>query len=677
MKKEIIKVPGHVGYLSEWKDFSLPDHPCIINKTLTGCGFTEWCITSNLPIILCSPRRVLLTNKENQHSGEVYYARNEYENVIGVDIDLTNTKKPTPTEMLIEKSQESVKLFENKVIDAILNFSMRGKVPKILVTYDSFRLLYEVLTKHNYLNYFYIVVDEFQSIFTDSRFKASTEMEFVNYLRGLQKVCLVSATPMMEEYLDLLEDFKKLPYYELDWKSENPGRIDIPNIIPNPYRGSLVSIAINIIDDYKSGRFEKDIIRDDQGNLIETESKEVVFFVNSVRNICDIIKKCGLTVDNTDVICSDTEYNKEKVRLAFGIRGKANFTRENLTHIPKFGEPRKMFTLCTKTAYLGADFYSDNARTIILSDANIECLAVDITLDLPQILGRQRNFKNPWKNCAELYFKTGTGIHDITEEDFNNLIKEKLISTDTLLNLFERAVDREKQEYIKILEDSISINHYRNNYVSIDMHSGSSKVPRKNDLVLVSERRAFDIQRKDYFNRFSVLSEIEKRFGSISKSPDSIDILDEFVKIFSKLQRFTDKMKYICDSVKSYPTLENRILKLVPKEMKNLYLVVGVKRLSALSYQKSKILSEIGQSDQVTSVSDNLRDLIYSEFSEGDKVPRSVLKDRLTYIYELSGIDKKVQASAIEEFFEVERVKISNRQTGKRDEGFKLLRKRV
>lgn len=67
-----------------------------------------------------------------------------------------------------------------------------------------------------------------------------------------------------------------------------------------------------------------------------------------------------------------------------------------------------MFTLCTRTVYLGADFYSTCARSFIFSDANIDCLSVDISLDLPQILGRQRLDCNPWKNCAELYYKLNT-----------------------------------------------------------------------------------------------------------------------------------------------------------------------------------------------------------------------------------------------------------------------------
>ena len=61
-------------------------------------------------------------------------------------------------------------------------------------------------------------------------------------------------------------------------------------------------------------------------------------------------------------------------------------------------QPHKQFTFCTRTAYLGADFYSPNAYTIICSDCNIESMSLDISLDLPQIMGRQRLQKNIF-NC--------------------------------------------------------------------------------------------------------------------------------------------------------------------------------------------------------------------------------------------------------------------------------------
>ena len=71
MNKQIINVPKGIRFLSDWPDFELPEIPTIINKSITGCGFTEYCIRGPQNVILCSPRKILLENKEKQHPGEV------------------------------------------------------------------------------------------------------------------------------------------------------------------------------------------------------------------------------------------------------------------------------------------------------------------------------------------------------------------------------------------------------------------------------------------------------------------------------------------------------------------------------------------------------------------------------------------------------------------------------
>ena len=58
---------------------------------------------------------------------------------------------------------------------------------KILVTYDSFRHVKDALQELGLFDYFQIVVDEFQSIFIDSRFKSDTELELLGHLRDIQR----------------------------------------------------------------------------------------------------------------------------------------------------------------------------------------------------------------------------------------------------------------------------------------------------------------------------------------------------------------------------------------------------------------------------------------------------------------------------------------------------------
>jgi hypothetical protein len=613
---------------------------------------------------------MLLKNKEEQHIGEVYYAKSKFDKNLKIDIDYSTKNVKSKKEIPTEITKELVEEFKQGIKEAYLKFKANNYAPKFLVTYDSFRLLSDALKELKVLEEFHIVIDEFQSIFLDSRFKADTELEFVNRIQGISKICYVSATPMMESYLKLIPEFKDLPYYELDWEKKNEDRVEIPLIIPKSYKGSVSSIAYEIISKYKDGIYERDISFDSDNNLIEVESKELVIFVNSVKNICEIIKKCELTLDNTNVLCADTDDNKLKVRKAFGV-SKKDLPKDFLMQVPKEGEQHKMFTLCTKTVYLGTDFYSTNARTVVISDANIECLAVDISLDLSQILGRQRLEVNPWRNYAEFYYKIGMGISDISEEEFNNFIKKKIDATNIMLNIYNKSSDAEKDQLLPRLEKLISVNYYKDDYISIDKHSGSNKVPMLNSLVLISERRAFDIQKEDYFSRFTVMSKLR----DLVKGGQSHNLLElkEFYIKFNSYNHFIDKMRFLCMVLKDADkTFESKILKIVPKEYKNYYLVLGASTLGTLCYYRNRIEEAYLAKLNKTKKLDRISEKIYEKFNVGDRISRRKIGVILKEIYDELGIVQKViKATEIMKYFEVEEVKVTENKH--RYDGFKLL----
>jgi hypothetical protein len=92
-----------------------------------------------------------------------------------------------------------------------------------------------------------------------------------------------------------------------------------------------------------------------------------------------------LSTDQCNILCAQTDDNNKQIREAFNavIKKKAEQagiknpeligSKENVIgEIPLEGKAHKMFTFCTRTVYLGADFYSRCASTFIFSDANIE-----------------------------------------------------------------------------------------------------------------------------------------------------------------------------------------------------------------------------------------------------------------------------------------------------------------
>ena len=666
MNKTVINVPPGIRYISEWKEFSLPEEPTIINKQITGCGFTEYCITSDLPSIVCSPRKILLENKESQHPDEVFYLKNDSDKALDVDKDLNKDDIKAGLSEDKEYTEEELKAFRDHILSMkkevtdYYNYCCEsGRPCKILVTYDSFRHVKEALGDK--IKDFYVVVDEFQSIFTDSRFKSDTELEFLNFLQDINRLCFVSATPMMDEYLEMLSEFRDLPYIDMDWGALDPNRVIRPELSVKPCQ-SILPIAESIIKTYQVGNFQKYTYLDGYGNIQEIESRELVVYVNSVKNICDIIRRCGLTYSNTNVLCSNTPENQKKIRKAFGLgRNEVG----GIGEVPKRGEFHKMFTLCTRTVYLGADFYSLCARSLILSDANIECLAVDITLDLPQILGRQRLLENPWKNRAELYFKSI--VKSETFEQFKDRVDKKRRKTQEMLSNYGTA--EFKNTLAKDYQKLAKTYNYKDDYVAVNTRGGKDMFPVFNNLVMISEIRAYEIQQIDYKDRFTVVNQIQNQHDiSIG-----LDRVSEFLRDFDKLSFFTEKMKFLCESNLTSEELSS-VLETIFIEYKNYYITLGPDKIKSLSYQRSKLKIEYEKKKNNQLGNSDLVNLVYSIFIVGNKYTKPYIKQTFSSIYNKLGIQTTPKAVDIEKYFEVKLVDVID-ETGKRTKGFKLLEK--
>ena len=71
-EKVILQVPKGIRYIDDYEKqgFHLEDFPYILDKKIPGCGFTSWILTNSQNIILASPRKMLMENKERQINGE-------------------------------------------------------------------------------------------------------------------------------------------------------------------------------------------------------------------------------------------------------------------------------------------------------------------------------------------------------------------------------------------------------------------------------------------------------------------------------------------------------------------------------------------------------------------------------------------------------------------------------
>ena len=651
--KKIISVPKSIRYMSEWANFSLNffNGPYIIDKQIPGCGFTEYCLTNDQNIILCSPRRILLENKESQHPGEIFYARNEFE-VERTSVDNENDRTlDTDRDTSIDLAAKDK--MRNNLRDYVMKRSIIHRPSKIIVTYDSFKYVMEFLTEMGIFKTFLIVVDEFQSIFIDSRFKAGTEYEFFNILRMLlgMNICFVSATPMLSKYLLRLEYFNCLPFYELDWKTEDPSRVMSPELKVRKIK-SITSEVKRIINSYLNNEFS--VLSDINGNIIQ--SKEAVFYLNSVNDILKIIKTMGLTPDQVNILCSDTEVNQKKMKRKLG-------KKYTIGTVPLRGEPHKMFTFCTRTVYLGADFYSTNARTFIFGDANIESLAVDISLDLPQILGRQRLVENPWKNHAEFYFKT-IGKDKITREEFDNFVKEKDESTLAGISIFSNLTNPiEIKRLLEYMSDDIKFNRYSKNYISLNYIDGGYK-PVINELVRLAEERAFDIQQVDYKDRFSV-------FAIIKGDGIRLDRIGRYIEHMRDTSIYiSQRLKELCET-DEFTEDEKRIIAQQTSEVFDKYYnLLGPERCKATGYDTTDMRKEI---QDLLIPKDDIRGAILSVFKVGERYSKTWIKEKLRELYKKLGLNKTPKATDLENYFILKEVKVIDITTNTRLHGLEIL----
>ena len=625
-------VPKGIEYISQWSEYAIPrgEH-CIVDKGVTGCGYTELALRNDDWVVLCSPRKLLLENKSEKHFKEERY------NVLYLD------------------SLSSDDMFD-RIILHLEKCKNWGLPPKLLITYDSTGKLISCLEQLGVLNKFIFVVDEFQSIFLDSYFKVGVEFEFVNNLQCCESVIYLSATPMLDRYLDKIDEFKNLTFYYLNWSET--GFVETV-VIERKRTNALTAECSKIVSNYLNNKFP--MMLDDNNQILQ--SKEAVFYFNSVSEILRVIRKCGLTPENTLVVCSRSDKNEKKLKELGFTFGK----------IPLENEPNPMFTFCTSAVYMGVDFYSDCASSYVFADPNVDCLALDISLDLPQIIGRQRNKKNPFKNYIALFYKTKRNNEiELTEENFNKYLEEKREKTKNLLNFYEKGTEKEKEAYIEKLAESIEYSNYSKDFVSISEKTGA---PIYNCLIDIADQRAWEVSQKDYQDTLSVTKAVKniKNLNVISEKyvdEDELIISTFLTNYFYKTNVFKEKMKMYCEFREMFnnnpvviDALEHRIK---DSRFHQYYKFYGTKGCSSRSYEEK----ELKQGWEDSTKENQILIRIYSRFKENDRVLMPDVKLFFKELYNSLSISKSPKATDLADYFELSKTNITTPDGIKK--GFKL-----
>ena len=631
-KVQIVPSDEDIKYISDWKDYDLPRGHVIVDKGVTGCGYTEYTLTNNTPVVLCSPRKLLLENKRDQHKDDI--------NILYLENDITDIK--------------SIHNLKTRIKNHIFLCDEENLPVKFMVTYDSSHYVIDILKELGLLQVFRFIVDEFQSIFLDSYFKSDVEFDFVEYLQDCPNVLYLSATPMLDKYLEKMDEFKDLKFYKLDWSQTGI----VENIvIQRKFTRSLTGECIKIISDYLNGKFPSAYTT----GIKIVFSEEAIFYFNSVSDIIRVINKTGLTSNQVNIICANDSDNQSKLKKIGHYVGK----------IPLKGEKNKMFTFCTKSAYIGADFYSDCASTYIFADPNIKSLALDISLDLPQIVGRQRDKSNPFKNDVTIFYRTirKSEIKDKVLFDLEQENRRK--ATKELLDGYELLTDKQKTQYFQKLKNDIKTSKYENDFVGISKKTGK---PVYNSFIDIANERSWEVSQKDYQDKISVTKSLESISSNVTDLASDLekDIQKFLDQYFYKTGVFYKKMRMYCEFMDIHcgDKEVERILKNKIKDPRfnKYYRFYGTKGCKARQYKEKSL--ELGMIN--VSKTPDLSSAIYTKFKPGDKLSKKEIKSILQGIHNSLDITSIAKATDLEKYFNLSRVTISDPVTKKRIEGYLL-----
>lgn len=616
--------PNLLTYLQQFNKF-------ILNKTVTGCGGTSLFLNSSIDVVIISPRLQALKDKHEQHP-DTFLFHSPYTN---------NGKRADDIKRLMSELNSYINTHGN-------NPFMVCNPAKILVTLDSCDKVIDVLKNNEAINDFLFVVDEFQCLMGDATFKGTTDMNFLIRLDCEAKnICYLSATPIQDKYLDFVPQFNGLPYIKLEW---DEAVLEEPNVreIQMKKDESAEKICSNIIRDFRAnGYFARKVV---DGQVVY--STEACIFLNEVRSIINIITKNNLKPDEVTVLCSEGKVSG----LPKGFKtGGLCTDRDN---------PRnKTFTFCTKASFEGVDFYSTNAMTYVFINAGKEWQTLDIMLDIPQILGRQRLDINPFRHDAVIYYKTKPNC--LSEQEFRLQQTAMELETEQFINGFNNAPDSMKERLIKLVRDRSDDKKFVDDYVDVLQENGRQTLGI-NTLVQMAMWNKWHQRSHYYNNSCQLMASIQ---SAIAKNVNRNEVKNFEAWYYSA--KDNDRLKGYSDFRNTYTEYDPFILQnpFIDIRYHDWYGKLGYDKLARLNFDEQKVEQEYNSFCNHEPIAQECRNV----FETGRFYTKAEVKRMLQNIYDSLGlIGRKAKSTELGSYLNAKERMITDDE-GNRKEGYEIL----
>ena len=477
-------------------------------------------------------------------------------------------------------------------------------------------MILSVLKSRGVTDTFLFVVDEFQCLMGDATFKGSTDMNFLVYLdREAQRICYLSATPIPDIFLDNIPQFAGIPYYKLEW---DPEVIEEPTLKEVRMKSgeSAEKLCARLIQRYReNGYFERKVL---QGNVVY--SREACIFLNEVRSIRNIIGQNNLKPDEVTILCSESKASElPKGFVAGGVCADRN------------NPVNKTFTFCTKASFEGVDFYSTNASTYIFINAGKEWQTLDIMLDIPQILGRQRLDMNPFRHDATIYYKTMP--ERVTKEEFERKQSEMERKSQMILDTYNNAPDNAREMFVELYRDKATDRRFVDDYIDLIRENGYTTIGF-NYLVMVARWNRWHQRNYYYNNSCRLLTSIQDAVRMCQK-PEELKQFESWYYNAPPKDRLAGYARFR----KQYPQYDSLVLQnpFIKMEFHHWYDTLGYEELSKLGFQET----DVERAYNTVCAQETIRDACRRTFKAGVSYSRQEVKGMLQKIYDSIGLTGK------------------------------------
>ena len=599
MKIHTIQMPETANYLS---DFMTELPVGIFNKKVTNTGATSLALENKQDIILVSPIKKLITNKIKQYPN-----------------------KRCPYRLFALRGGVT----KEDVLEYIE--SCKGKQPvKIITTPDS---LYKITGITGIYENYHLVIDEFHELLKLVNKREEAGLFLLDEFSLFKKYTFLSATPIEEDFLP--KPLDTLDYYSL--KIENIEKIKAEPIqTDRPFN--------KVVDIIKNFKIKGEL------HLNNNSSKHLYFYINTVTNLCNIIKATGLKPGDVNIVCADTPYNERKL-LTVGCEVGDFITEDELISNPLNEAP---IHFITSSGHLGSDVYSNDGVVFAVTNCYVKTTITGIST-LQQISGRIRTKSNPFNGIIYHIFNTNKAA--LTLEEYimeqQEIINESLEIIDGWENVTKAYKDSITRDMVNAEMLDYTFYHYLD-------RNGKLKL---NDLKIKADQYNHKLENLIYTDGI----EIRKAYVEQGFEVGSSELTFAESKIGNVIKHVN--FKSYCNAYNEYKSTpfcigepffgcEGKTQKLITTAFEKL----GYSKIKELKFHQGRIKEQLS-----IALSFNQYGAIkaaHKRFKVGETYSKSEVKTAFQSIYNNLKFKKTAKSTDINKYFECKECKLENGNKG-------------